>query len=78
MAGTDLYGNDCITCENDAKDRGDMPWYMRDFIVCPKCGNKRCPKASWHDNPCSGSNATGQVGSFYGVEPIKIPTPEEN
>lgn len=33
--------------------------------LCPTCGNKRCPGAADHDNPCSGSNAPGQAGSNY-------------
>lgn len=32
------------------------------MIVCPNCGNKRCPRAEWHGFACSGSNETGQVG----------------
>lgn len=73
MAGsTGIYGNDCALCEDAARERGDMPWWARDFIVCPTCGNKRCPKATWHDNPCSGSNEPGQVGSVYGREPYKL------
>jgi hypothetical protein len=35
------------------------------FIVCPTCGNKRCPHASDHSYACTGSNATGQNGSVY-------------
>lgn len=35
------------------------------FIVCPICGNKRCPKASDHDLDCTGSNEAGQPGSIY-------------
>lgn len=35
------------------------------MILCPTCGNKRCPKASDHRNECSGSNAPGQKGSVY-------------
>lgn len=31
------------------------------LIVCPKCGNKRCPKASWCGYKCTGSNEPGQV-----------------
>jgi hypothetical protein len=37
----------------------------RRFIVCPTCGNKRCPKATYHDNACTGSNEPGQPGSSY-------------
>ena len=35
------------------------------FIVCPQCGNKRCPKATNHELSCTGSNASGQPGSDY-------------
>lgn len=30
------------------------------MIVCPDCGNKRCPQAESHDYWCSRSNATNQ------------------
>jgi len=33
--------------------------------VCPKCGNKRCPKATDHNLKCTGSNESGQKGSVY-------------
>lgn len=39
------------------------------FVVCPNCGNKRCPRANDHLNACSGSNETGQVGSAYPESP---------
>jgi len=35
------------------------------FIVCPTCGNKRCPHASDHDYACTNSNEAGQAGSVY-------------
>jgi len=37
----------------------------RIMIVCPTCGNKRCPKASNHDLICTNSNEPGQPGSVY-------------
>lgn len=40
--------------------------YRSRFIVCPDCGNKRCPKATWHENACTGSNDAEQPGSRYG------------
>lgn len=48
----------CRTCR---------PVTMNDmrFVVCPDCGNKRCPKANDHRNACTGSNETGQSGSAY-------------
>lgn len=39
------------------------------FVVCPECGNKRCPKANDHRNSCSGSNEPGQEGSAYPAAP---------
>lgn len=35
------------------------------MVVCPTCGNKRCPKASDHKLVCTNSNASGQAGSIY-------------
>lgn len=42
--------------------------FERSFIVCPDCGNKRCPKATCHGHECGGSNDSGQTGSEYGIE----------
>lgn len=39
------------------------------FVVCPECGNKRCPKANNHRNACTGSNEPGQEGSAYPDSP---------
>lgn len=35
------------------------------MILCPECGNKRCPHASDHRLACTGSNKPGQRGSVY-------------
>lgn len=35
------------------------------MILCPTCGNKRCPHASDHNYACTGSNEPGQEGSVY-------------
>lgn len=40
-------------------------WTVFEMILCPVCGNKRCPHANDHRNACTGSNARGQVGSRY-------------
>ena len=42
------------------------------FVVCPDCGNKRCPRANDHNNPCTGSNEPGQVGSAYPAAPKEV------
>lgn len=39
------------------------------FVVCPDCGNKRCPRANDHRNACTGSNEPGQEGSAYPAAP---------
>lgn len=41
------------------------------FVVCPECGNKRCPHANDHRNACTGSNEPGQEGSAYPASPQK-------
>lgn len=48
----------CLTCR---------PVVLNDmrFVVCPDCGNKRCPRANDHRNACTGSNKPGQEGSAY-------------
>lgn len=52
----------CLACRpvtmNDAR-----------FVVCPDCGNKRCPHANDHRNACTGSNEPGQEGSAYPAAP---------
>jgi len=56
----------CNTCyeKSVARDMfADM--FGRRMILCPTCGNKRCPKATDHGNTCTNSNEPGQVGSNY-------------
>ena len=52
----------CLACR---------PVTMNDprFVVCPECGNKRCPHANDHRNACTGSNEPGQEGSAYPTAP---------
>lgn len=60
---------DCRHCEDAALSRPGTSLaerLARRMILCPECGNKRCPKATWHENACTGSNAPGQKGSDYG------------
>lgn len=35
------------------------------MVLCPTCGNKRCPHATDHRHVCTGSNEPGQAGSAY-------------
>lgn len=67
---------DCHLCETERVERfheeNPTGFAASPMIVCPECGAKRCPKATWHDNPCSNSNAPGQFGSVYGSKPYKI------
>lgn len=53
---------DCEACRQSAKA---IASYM---ILCPKCGNKRCPKALDHRFKCTGSNSSGQAGE---IDPAK-------
>ncbi|MDU9626264.1 hypothetical protein [Escherichia coli] len=66
-----------ILAERDALNAPDCwcrtcrPVTMTDmrFVVCPECGNKRCPHANDHRNACTGSNEPGQEGSAYPAAP---------
>lgn len=35
------------------------------MVLCPECGNKRCPKATSCKLECTNSNEPGQKGSIY-------------
>jgi len=59
---------ECHRCikEFSLKDEfSNLPLSSTKMIVCPKCGNKRCPHASDHDLECTNSNEPGQQGSTY-------------
>lgn len=56
----------CYDCLDNLLDPITMlPVTTHTFIVCPNCGNKRCPKATNHNLECTGSNDPGQPGSRY-------------
>lgn len=56
----------CHTCDAAEHDKTGKPWdLLNQMIVCPDCGNKRCPKASDHTLACTNSNESGQTGSVY-------------
>ena len=42
-----------------------LPLSAGQMILCPDCGNKRCPKASNHRLECTDSNEPNQEGSVY-------------
>ncbi len=48
---------------------GRSPSWM---ALCSICGNKRCPKATDCDEPCTQSNEPGQAKSVYGPGPTII------
>lgn len=55
----------CIRCREKREE--ELYWFgtMIEMVVCQQCGNKRCPHSDDHNNPCSGSNEPGQLGSRY-------------
>ena len=56
----------CYNCNKDRMDEtGRVPYVMTRMIVCPECGNKRCPHSTDHNLACTGSNDPGQPGSRY-------------
>lgn len=63
-----MFESDCIKCDAAYRESlpvNDIGRMMRRMILCPSCGNKRCPKATDHELLCSGSNESGQLGSIY-------------
>jgi len=48
-------------CYNHASIEQRMSY----MILCPTCGNKRCPKATDCSESCTDSNEPGQAGSRY-------------
>lgn len=65
-AQADIDAGQCY-CYNCNKDRlvNGVPFVMTRMIVCPNCGNKRCPHATDHNLECTKSNEPGQAGSRY-------------
>lgn len=53
----------------------ETPPFRRSMILCPTCGNKRCPKASWHGYQCTGSNEPGQLGVEEDKQPAEPALP---
>ena len=66
-------GCGCWSCTSERVSKSAHPWSMP-FVVCADCGNKRCPRATHHDRPCSGSNEPGQDGSRYAAAPTHAAT----
>jgi hypothetical protein len=58
-------GCGCYRCMGMKYDERGNPLTMSTFIVCPDCGNKRCPKSTDHTLACTNSNEPGQEGSRY-------------
>lgn len=56
----------CYNCNEHYTEPGQVvPYVMSRMILCPTCGNKRCPHATDHNLACTGSNEPGQPGSRY-------------
>lgn len=52
----------CYACLDDPTKGFDNP-ATRYMVLCPRCGNKRCPHAAHHVNACTDSNEPGQVAT---------------
>jgi hypothetical protein len=55
----------CIKAHDIRDAGGRFPLSATRMILCPICGNKRCPHATDHRCHCTGSNEPGQPGSAY-------------
>jgi hypothetical protein len=69
-------GEDCGNCHKCLEGKAicygpyEIAEALTRMIVCPVCGNKRCPKATDHHLDCTGSNEQGQPGSVYAAAPL--------
>ena len=61
----DNKGCYCYNCNKDRKTEQGWPWVSTLMILCPQCGNKRCPHSTDHNLACTNSNEPGQKGSVY-------------
>ena len=66
----------CHKCNENELVNG-IPFAMTRMILCPNCGNKRCPKASDHTLQCTNSNEPNQAGSVYTAPPQRKPLTDE-
>lgn len=55
----------CHRCLEGKRDDYGFPVAATRMILCPTCGNKRCPRATDHELTCTNSNETHQIGSVY-------------
>ncbi len=55
----------CWRCLEGQRNKAGFLVSMGKMILCPECGNKRCPHATDHRLKCSGSNEPDQAGSIY-------------
>lgn len=54
----------CYNCNLHKRTEYGLPVVVTRMIVCPECGNKRCPKSTDHRNPCTNSNEPNQPSSY--------------
>ena len=64
LGNSELRACWCHECLN-APEHGPNNSALQTMILCPGCGNKRCPRANDHRYACTGSNEPGQFGSCY-------------
>jgi len=64
----------CVACHDNYREKIGSLDGLRNFglmtimSLCETCGNKRCPKATFHEHECTGSNKPNQKGSIYNQE----------
>ncbi|HHT8272112.1 TPA: hypothetical protein ACT2RL_000660 [Citrobacter braakii] len=64
-----VAGNSPVTPDCSCRTCRPVTFTDSRFVVCPECGNKRCPHANDHRNACTGSNEPRQAGSAYPAAP---------
>ena len=87
-----IEGCGCYECVKNDVDENGTSVLLKGIITCPLCGNRRCPKATSHENACTGSDDPWQEGSRYNwkipkefeqtdpnyIKPTIQPLPDQN
>ena len=72
--GSKYEGCTCYLCQSKLSYHEKYAY----MVLCPSCGNKRCPKTAYHELECTGSNDLNQVELLLAAAQERIRQYEED